>query len=159
MMGGVSPETCWASYKYEINFDTLLHLAGFFIWIILWCTDARTSNNTMITVTRTSNQTMMHGCTNFKLYYDTRMHEHQTILWCTDARTSNYTMMHGCTNIKSYYDARMHEHQIIIWCTDARTSNDKCLRQKLQRKSKHVLYSKNFISFSENPVVCELTLI
>jgi len=31
MMGGVSPETCWASYKYGIiNFDTLLHLVGFF---------------------------------------------------------------------------------------------------------------------------------
>ena len=30
-MGGVSPETCWASYKYGIiNFDTLLHLAGYF---------------------------------------------------------------------------------------------------------------------------------
>ena len=31
MMGGVSPETCQASYKYGIiNFDTLLHLVGFF---------------------------------------------------------------------------------------------------------------------------------
>jgi hypothetical protein len=31
MMGGVSPETCWASYKYGIiNIDTLLHLVGFF---------------------------------------------------------------------------------------------------------------------------------
>jgi len=31
MMGGVSPETCWASYKYGIiKFDTLLHLVGFF---------------------------------------------------------------------------------------------------------------------------------
>jgi hypothetical protein len=30
MMGGVSPETCRASYKYGIiNFDTLLHLVGF----------------------------------------------------------------------------------------------------------------------------------
>jgi hypothetical protein len=30
MMGGVSPETCWASYKYGIiNVDTLLHLVGF----------------------------------------------------------------------------------------------------------------------------------
>jgi hypothetical protein len=33
MMGGVSPEICWASYKYGIikNFDTLLHLVGFFL--------------------------------------------------------------------------------------------------------------------------------
>jgi hypothetical protein len=30
-MGGMSPETCWASYKYEIKFDTLLHLVGFSI--------------------------------------------------------------------------------------------------------------------------------
>jgi hypothetical protein len=29
MMGGVSPETCWTSYKYEINFDTLWHFLGF----------------------------------------------------------------------------------------------------------------------------------
>jgi len=45
MMGGVSPETCWASYKYGItNFDTLLHLVGFSIWIVLWCTDPQTTN-------------------------------------------------------------------------------------------------------------------
>ena len=31
MMGGVSPETCWGSYKHVIiKFDTLLHLVGFF---------------------------------------------------------------------------------------------------------------------------------
>jgi hypothetical protein len=31
MMGGVSPETCWALYKHGIiNFDTLLHLVGYF---------------------------------------------------------------------------------------------------------------------------------
>jgi len=31
MMGGVSPETCWASYKHGIiNLDTLLHLVGYF---------------------------------------------------------------------------------------------------------------------------------
>jgi len=43
MMGGVSPEMCWASYKYGIiNSDTLLHLIGFFCM----------------------NRTMMHGSTN-----------------------------------------------------------------------------------------------
>jgi hypothetical protein len=43
MIGGVSPEKCWASYKYEIiKFDTLLHLVGFFFM----------------------NCTMMHGSTN-----------------------------------------------------------------------------------------------
>jgi hypothetical protein len=31
MMGGVSPETCWVSYKYGIiNFVTFLHLVGSF---------------------------------------------------------------------------------------------------------------------------------
>jgi len=25
------------------NFDTLLHLVGFSLWIVLWCTDSRTS--------------------------------------------------------------------------------------------------------------------
>jgi len=39
--GGVSPETCWASFKYEIiKFDKLLHLVGFFLWtyifLVLW---------------------------------------------------------------------------------------------------------------------------
>ena len=47
MMGGVSPETCWASYKYGIiNFDTLLHLVWFFaVCVVLWCTDPRTSSS------------------------------------------------------------------------------------------------------------------
>jgi len=45
MMGGLSPETCWASYKYGIiNSDTLLHLVRFFFM----------------------NYTMMHGSTNIK---------------------------------------------------------------------------------------------
>jgi hypothetical protein len=31
MMGGLLPETCWASYKYwVIKFDTLLHIVGSF---------------------------------------------------------------------------------------------------------------------------------
>jgi hypothetical protein len=45
MMGGVSPETRWASYNCGIiKFDTLLHLVGFFFM----------------------NFTMMHGSTNVK---------------------------------------------------------------------------------------------
>ena len=37
MMGGVSSETCWASYKYGIiNFDTLLRLVGFFSMDCSW---------------------------------------------------------------------------------------------------------------------------
>jgi hypothetical protein len=46
MIGGVSPETCWASYKYGINnFDTFLHFVGIFsLWNVLWCTDPRTSS-------------------------------------------------------------------------------------------------------------------
>jgi len=44
-MGVVSSETCWASYKHGIiNFDTLLHLVGFFCM----------------------NCTMIHGSTNMK---------------------------------------------------------------------------------------------
>jgi len=47
MMGGVSSETCKASYKYGIiNFDKLLHLVGFFYM----------------------NCAMMHGSTNIKKY-------------------------------------------------------------------------------------------
>jgi len=42
MMGGVSPETCRASYKYGIiSFDTLLHLVGFFC--MNWLPDDRPS--------------------------------------------------------------------------------------------------------------------
>jgi hypothetical protein len=48
MMGGVSPETCSASYNYGvINFDTLLNLVGFFCM----------------------NCTVMHGFTNIKLKF------------------------------------------------------------------------------------------
>jgi hypothetical protein len=44
-MGGVLPETCWASHKHGmINFDTLLHLVGYFCM----------------------NYTMMRGSTNIK---------------------------------------------------------------------------------------------
>jgi len=39
MMGGVSPETCWATYNYEINFDTQFHLVGFFLYELYY--DAR----------------------------------------------------------------------------------------------------------------------
>jgi len=40
MTGGVSPETCWALYKYGIiNFDILLHLVGFFLYELYY--DAR----------------------------------------------------------------------------------------------------------------------
>ena len=46
MMGGLSPETCWASYKYGI-IKMLIHcciLLEFSLWILLWCTDPRTWN-------------------------------------------------------------------------------------------------------------------
>ena len=38
-MGGEAPETCWATYKLV----KLLHLVGWFIWIVWWCTDLGTS--------------------------------------------------------------------------------------------------------------------
>jgi hypothetical protein len=45
MMGGVSPETCWASY--EENNKILIHcciMLEFSLWIVLWCTDPQTSS-------------------------------------------------------------------------------------------------------------------
>jgi len=43
MMGGVSPETCWASYKYWIiTFDIMLHLVGSFF---MNCTTMHRSMN------------------------------------------------------------------------------------------------------------------
>ena len=53
MMGGVSLEACWASFKIRNNknFYTLLHLVGFFtVRILLWCTDPRTSSHLNICV-------------------------------------------------------------------------------------------------------------
>ena len=46
MMGGVSPETCWASYKYGIiKFWYIVASCWIFsLWNVLWCTDPRTSN-------------------------------------------------------------------------------------------------------------------
>ena len=45
MMGGVSPETCWASYKYGIiKIDTLLYLVGSFF---MNCTRVHVPTNVM----------------------------------------------------------------------------------------------------------------
>jgi len=44
-MGGVSPETCWASFKIR-NKKILIHcciLLDFSVRIVLWCTDSQTS--------------------------------------------------------------------------------------------------------------------
>jgi hypothetical protein len=46
MMGSVSPETCWASYKYGM-IKILIHfciLLDFSLWTVLWCMDPWTSN-------------------------------------------------------------------------------------------------------------------
>jgi len=49
MMCGVSLETCWASYKHAIiNSDTLLHLVGYSVRIMLGSTDPRTSQKHVI---------------------------------------------------------------------------------------------------------------
>jgi hypothetical protein len=44
MMGGVSPETCWASYKYWIIqfWYTVAPCCISSLWTVLWCTDPRT---------------------------------------------------------------------------------------------------------------------
>jgi len=45
VMGDVSPETCWALYKYGI-IQILIHcctLLDFSLWIVLWCTDPQIS--------------------------------------------------------------------------------------------------------------------
>jgi len=42
-MGVRTPETCWAVNKHQvINWIKLLHLVGWFIWIVWWCTDLQT---------------------------------------------------------------------------------------------------------------------
>jgi len=44
MMGGVSPETCWASYKYGlIKIWYTVASCWIFLWIALWCMDPRIS--------------------------------------------------------------------------------------------------------------------
>jgi len=47
MMGGVSPETCWVSYKYRIiKFWYIVASCWIFsLRIVPWCTDLRTSRN------------------------------------------------------------------------------------------------------------------
>ena len=45
MMGDVSPETCWASYKYGIiTLDILLHLVGFFFMNNSWLSETTKKN-------------------------------------------------------------------------------------------------------------------
>ena len=58
MMGCVSPETCWVSYKYGI-IKLLIHcciLLDFSLWIVLWCTDPRISSSELWVVQ------IMHRC-------------------------------------------------------------------------------------------------
>jgi hypothetical protein len=53
MMDGVSPETCLALCKYGIiNVNTLMHLVGFYLWIVLWRTDPRRWNTLLTKVVR-----------------------------------------------------------------------------------------------------------
>jgi len=45
MMGIRTPETCWAINKRQNNkLERLLHLVGWFIWILWWCTDLQIFN-------------------------------------------------------------------------------------------------------------------
>ena len=58
MMVGVSPETCLASYKYGI-IQFWYSVASCWIsslWIVLWCTDPRTSNRLLPSSCRWSQQ-------------------------------------------------------------------------------------------------------
>jgi len=70
MMGGVSPETCWRSYKYG-TIKILIHcyiLLNFSLWIVLWCTDPRTSSCTLLPEHRLDNQDSFPPCSvNFLL--------------------------------------------------------------------------------------------
>ena len=65
MMGGVSSETCWASYKYEINFDTLLHIVGFLYELYY---DARIHGHhvhaTSVTINHQDDENSAHGINN-----------------------------------------------------------------------------------------------
>jgi hypothetical protein len=89
MMGGVSPETCWASYKYKIKMlVTLLHLVGFSLWIILWCTDPRTSRKTELDyVHNLRNIWRPTDCTEHKKYWfhtlrkNSPCYRHVQVLW------------------------------------------------------------------------------
>jgi hypothetical protein len=48
MMVVRTPETCWAVHKRQVNeLEKLLHLVGWFIWILWWHMDLQTLNWTM----------------------------------------------------------------------------------------------------------------
>ena len=67
-MGGVSPETCWASHKYEIKFQYTVASC----WILF------------------VNYTMMHGSTNIDMYTVLCLnhHHHQFLLLLVEHRAS-----------------------------------------------------------------------
>jgi len=109
MMGGVSPETCWASYEYGImDFDTLLHLVGFFccvsctmmhccilldffaVWVVLWCTVASCWIFCCVSCT------MMHCCILLEFFAV------WVVLWYTVA---------SCWNFFAVW--------VVLWCTVA----------------------------------------
>ena len=47
MMGGKTPETCWAVNKRQDNKLKIVSLGWWFIWIVRWCTDLQTLNFTL----------------------------------------------------------------------------------------------------------------
>jgi hypothetical protein len=46
MMGGKTPETCWAVNKRQDNKLKIVTSGWWFIWIVRWCTDLQTLNFT-----------------------------------------------------------------------------------------------------------------
>ena len=97
-MGGVSRETCWASYEYGIiNFDTLLNLVGYFCM----------------------NFTMIHGSMNIKLTLILLTCR----IWWTPNNASRWQMgfnsaFKGLKWILTFYNL------LVTWCTTSLTFNN-----------------------------------
>jgi len=135
MMGGVSPETCWASYKYEIKFwytvascwiffvncimihcgilldflcelyyDTLWHLVGFSLWIVLWYTMASCWIFFVNCIMIHCGILLDFLC---ELYYDTLWHlvgfSLWIVLWYTDPRTWSTGLVKIMLTLMDYF--------------------------------------------------------
>jgi len=116
MMGGVSPETRWASYKYGIKFDTLLHLVGFSMWIIhifsliesKWPLISTTNIYTVTRVSYSSGE--QDSC---RLQYDLASQED---LDTEDTHSNTARNMGNCTPIDKASHSRRRAYSAFILC-------------------------------------------
>ena len=132
MMGGVSPETRWASYKYGIIkfWYVVASCWIFFLWNVLWCTDPRTSSFQMFLCYLHASLALM------SIYCTRKLNVEQKYKWFTQChstqklprrsslsecrKVSRYTRKFSSTSIYCHKDTTAFPAQIVSDITKAK---------------------------------------